>query len=213
MQNPQEIYDITVALGGGAITWPGTPPYSRELVSKIEDGEKFNLSKITLNPHIGTHIDTPSHFIANGKTLDDYPIERWILPAQVVSIKDQELIRPSELANLDIKPGEALLFKTANSAQGLCYSGEFSESYVRMSPEAADFCVAHKIGLVGVDYSSVEEYGTEDSPVHHKLLGNDILILEGANLKDVPLGRYILFCLPMKVKGSEGSPARAVLVR
>jgi arylformamidase len=213
MKKYQEIYDITVFLGGEAVNWPGNPPYHRELVSKIEDGERLNLSKLTLNTHIGTHVDTPSHFIAEGKTLDDYSIERWILPAQVASIKDRKVIQPSELANLDLRPGDALLFKTANSTSGLCVSGEFSESFVHMSPEAADFCVAQKIGLIGIDYASVEKYGMEDFPVHHKLLGNGILILEGINLKEVPPGRYTLFCLPLKIKGAEGSPARAVLVR
>jgi arylformamidase len=208
----QKIYDITTTLGGGAVNWPGNPPYSRELVSRLEDGQSYTLSKITLPTHIGTHVDTPSHFIIKGKTLDDYPIERWILPALVVDIKDQEVIRPSELENLDLEPGDALLFKTANSAQGLCVKGEFVERYVHMSPESADLCVARKLSMVGIDYASVEKYGLPDAPAHYKLLGNDILILEGLNLKDVPPGKYTLFCLPMKIKGAEGAPARAVLV-
>jgi arylformamidase len=213
MKNPREVYDISILLGKEAINWPGTPPYSRELISKIEDGENLNLSKLTLNTHIGTHVDTPFHFIAKGKTLDDYPIERWILPAHVVSIRDREVIQPAELANLDLRPGDALLFKTANSTSGRCISGVFSESYVHMSPETADFCIAQKVSLVGIDYVSVEKYGDEDFPTHHKLLGNEILILEGINLKEVPPGKYTLFCLPLKLKGAEGAPARAVLVR
>jgi arylformamidase len=213
MKSLREVYDISVLLGEEALNWPGNPPYSRELVSAIEDGENANLSKLTLNTHIGTHVDTPAHFIAKGKTLDAYPIERWILPAQVVSIKDREVIQPAELANLDLRPGDALLFKTDNSTSGRCTNGVFSESFVHMSPEAADFCIAQKVSLVGIDYASIEKYGDNAFPTHHKLLGNGILILEGINLKEVPPGKYTLFCLPLKIKGAEGAPARAVLVR
>jgi arylformamidase len=209
----QKLYDISVSLGEEAIDWPGNPPYSRELISRKEDGEQWNVSKLVMPTHVGTHVDTPAHYFAQGKNLDAYPIERWILPAHVVSIKNREVIQPGELANIDLRPGEALLFKTANSLSGQATSGVFSERFVYMSLEATDFCIARKVSLVGIDYVSVEKYDTEDSPVHQKLLENDILILEGINLKDVPPGRYILFCSPLKIKGAEGAPARAVLVR
>jgi len=166
-----------------------------------------------MSAHAGTHIDFPAHFIPNGKHIDDYPAQKFILPAQVVTIEDKEAIRPSELENRDIKPGDALLFRTDNSISGRCTSGVFSKSFVYMSPEAADFCVEKKVSLVGIDYGSIDRYDAQDFPAHHKLLGNDILILESINLKEVPPGRYTLFCLPLKIKGAEGSPARAILIR
>ena len=213
MSSYSVVYDISVSLGDESIDWPGNPPYSRELISKIEDGAYCNLSKLVMPTHVGTHIDTPAHYIARGKDLDEYPIEKWILPAQVVSIKDKKVILPAELENLDIKPGEALLFKTENSISAHSTGGVFWENFVYLSPEAADFCVEEKVGLVGIDYVSVDEYDNKAFPVHHKLLGNEILILEGINLKDVPPGKYTLFCLPLKIKGAEGAPARAVLIR
>jgi arylformamidase len=158
-------------------------------------------------------LDFPAHFIPGGEHIDDYPAQRFILPAQVVGIKDKEAVRPSELKNLDIKPGDALLFKTDNSISGRCVSGVFCESFVYMSPEAADFCVDKKVSLVGLDYLTVDRYGDKGFPIHYKLLGNDILILESINLKEVPPGRYTLFCPPLKIKGAEGSPARAILIR
>ena len=168
---------------------------------------------MVLSAHSGTHIDFPAHFIPNGKHIDEYPARRFILPAQVVSIEDKEAIRPSELENLDIKQGDALLFKTDNSISGRCTSGVFSESFVDMSPKAADFCVKKKVSLVGIDYGTIDRYDDKDFPAHLKLLGNNILILESINLKEVPPGRYTLFCLPLKSKGAEGSPARAILIR
>ncbi len=213
MEGYQEVYDISVSLGDEAANWPGDLPFSRELTLKIEAGKPFNLSKLTLSAHLGTHVDTPVHFVAQGKTLDDYPIERWIVPAHVASINSREVIQPADLANLDLRPGDALLLKTLNSTSGLCTSGVFSKSFVHMSAETADFCVARKLSLVGIDYASVDKYKAKGFPAHHKLLENEILILEGINLKDVPPGRYTLFCLPLKIKGAEGAPARAILVR
>ena len=213
MGSYKEVHDISVLLGEESIDWPGNPPYSRELILKIEAGDFCNLSKLVMPTHVGTHVDTPAHYIATGKNLNEFPIERWILPAHVANIKDSEVILPTELENLDIKPGDALLLKTANSTSGKSTSGVFSERFVYMSPESADLCVNKKVSLVGIDYTTVDKFGNEDFPIHHKLLGNEILILEGINLKDVPSGKYTLFCLPLKLKGAEGAPARAILVR
>ena len=151
----KEVYDISVFLGEEAIDWPGHPPYSRELISKIVDGKRNDLSLLTLTTHVGTHVDTPAHFIAGAKNLDEYPIEKWILPAQVVSIKDSDAIPLAELEGLDIRPGDALLFKTANSTSGRNVSGVFSTKFVYLSPEAAQFCVERKLSLVGIDYVSI----------------------------------------------------------
>jgi len=213
MGSYKEVYDISVSLGDEAIDWPGNPPYSRELISQIANGAHCNLSQLTMTTHVGTHVDTPAHFIANGNNLDEYPIERWILPAHVVSIKDTRLILPSELKSLDIEPGDGLLFKTANSISGQNTSGVFSENFTYISREAAQFCVEKKVSLVGIDYGSVDRRSEKDFPAHHELLGSEILILEGINLKDVPPGRYTLFCFPLKIKGAEGAPARAILMR
>jgi len=213
MNKYEAVYDISVSLGAESIDYPGAPPYSRELVSRKKERLPLELSKLVMSAHSGTHLDFPAHFISGGKHIDEYPAQRFILPAQVVSIEDKEAIRPSELENLDIKRGDALLFKTDNSISGRCTSGVFSESFVYMSPEAADFCVKKKVSLVGIDYGTIDRYDDKDFPAHLKLLGNNILILESINLKEVPPGRYTLFCLPLKIKGAEGSPARAILIR
>ena len=213
MKRCEAVYDISVWLGAESFDYPGHPPFSREPIATTKSRGALELSKLVMSAHAGTHIDAPAHFIPGGKHIDDYPAQRFILPAQVLTIEDKEAIRPSELENRDIKPGDALLFKTDNSISGRCTSGVFSESFVYMSPEAADFCVEKKVSLVGIDYGSIDRYSAQDFPAHHKLLGNDILILESINLKEVPPGRYTLFCPPLKIRGAEGSPARATLIR
>ena len=213
MKRYEAVYDISVLLGAESIDYPGTTPYSRELVETPKDSLVCELSKLVMSAHSGTHMDSPAHFIPGGEHLDKYPIQDFILPAQVVDIEDKQVIRPSELKNLDIQPGDALLFKTDNSISGRCVSGVFDDSFVYVSPEAADFCVEKKVSLVGIDYTTPDRYSDEDFTVHFKLLGNGILVLESINLKEVPPGRYTLFCLPLKIKGAEGAPVRAILVR
>jgi len=205
-------YDISVALGEESIDYPGDTPYSRELIRTLKDGDNCNLSRLTMSPHSGTHIDFPAHFISGGKTVDQYSVADFILSANVVEIKDKEAIRPHELENPLIEPGDALLFKTENSRQGWCRSGVFLENFVHMAPEAADFCIEKRVALAGIDYITIEQYGDNGFPVHHKLLGNNSLILEGIDLLEVPPGRYTLICLPLKIKACEASPVRAILL-
>jgi arylformamidase len=208
----QRVYDISVVLGEESIDYPGDTSYSRELIWTIKDTGICDLSKLTMSAHSGTHVDSPAHFIPGGKTVDQYSVTDFILPAQVVKIEDKEAIRPRELENLQIERGDALLFKTENSRQGRSRSGVFSEEFVHLSLEAADLCVEKEVGLVGIDYITIERYGDNAFPVHRKLLGNNLVVLEGIDLSEVPPGRYILICLPLKIKGCESSPVRAILL-
>jgi len=209
----KDIYDISVLLGSESIVFPNDTPYSRDSVLTIESSGICNVSKLVLSTHYGTHIDAPYHFIQNGKSIDQYLVQEFILPAQVIEIKDTESIRRPELEPLDIKQGDALLFKTNNSASGRSIGGIFSEDFVYLSTEAADFCAKKRVSLLGIDYATIDKYGDMNFPAHRTLLKKGILILEGIHLKDVPAGKYSLFCLPLKIKGGEASPVRAILAR
>jgi arylformamidase len=208
----KSIYDISVLLGSESITFPSDTPYSRDLMLTIKDNGICNVSKLVLSAHAGTHLDFPLHFVPDGKSIDDYSVQDFILPAQVVHIDDKESIKPRELEKIDIKQGDAILFKTENSINDRCRKGVFSEKFVYLSVESAAFCATQKVSLIGIDYISIDRFGDETSPAHHKLLENNILILEGINLKEVPPGRYTLFCLPLKIRGGEASPVRAILM-
>ena len=206
------IYDISVLLGSESITFPSDTPYSRDLLLTIKDDGICNVSKLILSAHAGTHLDFPLHFVPDGKSIDDYSVHDFILPTQVVHIDDKESINPPELEKIDIKEGDAILFKTENSINDRCRKGVFSEKFVYLSAEGAAFCVTKKVSLVGIDYVSIDRFGDVTSPAHHILLGNNILILEGINLKEIAPGRYTLFCLPLKIRGGEASPVRAMLM-
>ena len=208
----KNVHDISVLLGLENADYPGDDPYNRAEVSSISNGAAYNLSTLTLSAHSGTHIDAPAHFLEKAKTIDLYPPENFILPAHVIHVEDAESIKPASLDGLKTERGDALLFKTINSTSGLSRSGIFSEKFVYMSEEAADMCVNLGAGLVGIDYISIDRYKGDEAPVHRKLLKEGILILEGINLKDVPSGNYTLFCPPLKMKGAEASPVRALLL-
>ncbi|GBC60762.1 hypothetical protein DENIS_1721 [Desulfonema ishimotonii] len=209
----QNIYDISVALGSQSIDYPGDPPFSARRRCLVSGGDMFDLSALEMSAHSGTHIDVPAHFIPGGRTIDQYTPGEFILPAQVIAIQNPDAVTPAELEPLDIRNGDALLFKTENSESGRSVSGVWSEQYVCISPEAAMMCVRKGVSLVGIDYISVDKAGDETYPVHQSLLGNGVLILEGIHLRDVPPGRYTLYCLPLRIPGGEASPVRAILVR
>jgi arylformamidase len=206
------IYDISVALGGESITFPSDTPFSRETVVSIEESGLCNVSRIEGSAHSGTHVDAPYHFIAEGKLIAQLPVERFILPARVVEISNSHAVHIDELEKIEIQEGEALLFKTDNSLTGIASNGSFHEEYVYLSGEAADLLVEKRVGLVGLDYVSIDKYGDINAPAHRTLLRNCICVLEGINLSEVPAGEYTLICLPLKIADCEASPVRAVLV-
>lgn len=206
------VYDISILLGVEDATYPGDDRYRRDSVSSIAAGATNNLSTLTLSAHAGTHIDAPSHFLENAKTIDQYGADNFILPAHVIYVEDIESVKPDSIAGLKMEKGDALLFKTANSVNGLSRSGLFSEKFVYVSEEASDVCIELGASLVGIDYISADRYEDEEAPVHRKLLEKDILILEGIDLNGVPPGDYTLLCPPLKMKGAEASPVRALLL-
>jgi arylformamidase len=206
-----KFFDISVFLGDESLVFPGDTPYRRTMVQTLESGDDCNLSEITMSAHTGTHMDAPYHFLKNGKTIDQFPLEKFILSARVVPVQNRVAIEPAELENVDVRPGEAVLFKTRNSTEGSIENGVFQENFVYLTAKGADWCVHNEVGLVGIDYLSIERFGSKNFAIHRKILGNDIPILEGINLKSVPEGRYTLYCFPLKIRGGEGAPVRAVL--
>jgi arylformamidase len=211
--NFRKVYDISAPLNS-APTYPGDRQCFREWMARLDEGNGYHLSALALSSHAGTHLDFPSHLLKDGKAQDGYCLSRFIIPAQVVCVAEEdESILPSCLQGCKIAKGQALLFRTGNSKKRLMHQAAFSEDFVFLSPEAARFCAAREVGLVGVDYLSVDKYGDDSLPVHRILLENDILILEGIDLSSVPCGRFTLICLPLSLKDAEASPVRAALVR
>jgi arylformamidase len=203
--------DVTVPLRNGMVHWPGDPAIEVTRVLSLEKGDPATLSAISMGAHTGTHVDAPCHFIEGGATLDAIPFDAFLGPARVLAIEDPVAVTPEELSRHRVRRGERLLFKTRNSERA--WSGEeFHEDFVPISLAAAGFLAARGVRLVGVDYLSVGGFAKDGKETHVALLAAGVWILEGLDLSRVAPGRVDLVCLPIRLAGADGAPAR-VLVR
>jgi arylformamidase len=202
--------DVSVPLYSGMIHWPTNPTVEIEPASSIAHGDTANVSQISMGSHTGTHMDPPYHFIASGKTIDEMPLDAGIGYCRVIEIVDPEAITAAELKQFEIRLGERILFKTANSSHDWP-ARAFAEDYVGVAPDAAQHLVESKVRLVGVDYLSVGPYGDRNPETHRALLGAGIWIIEGLNLAALHPGRYELICLPLRIRQGDGAPARAIV--
>ena len=207
-----EWIDISIPLHNGMVNWPGDAPFHRLETLKIANGDPCNLSQFCASAHIGTHMDAPRHFLAHGHGMESMPIDATIGPARVIAIQDPDLIRVKELERHHLGQGDRVLFKTRNS-ELLWKTNDFQEQFVHIPQDTAAYLADLKVRTIGVDYLSVGGYETDSAETHRALLGAGIWLIEGLNLGHVEPGEYELVCLPLKLSGSDGAPARAVLRR
>ena len=209
--NNSTIIDISVPLHSKMTIWPDSPGFQLIPTSSMKSGSPYNNSKIECDVHIGTHIDAPLHFLSEGESIDHVSLEILIGPAHVIVIPDANSITASVLDDQQIpRSTQRLLIKTKNSQIWQKNDKSFHTDFVALKPDAAEWIVQRKIRLVGIDYLSIQPY--HDGPETHKiLLGHEIIILEGLNLSGILPGTYELICLPLKIMGAEGAPARAIL--
>jgi arylformamidase len=205
-----EWVDVSVPLHTGMVHWPDNPPVTIERQLDMARGDVCNVSKMSMGVHTGTHMDAPIHFIRGGIGIDQMPLTTAIGQARVIEIGDPVSIKPEELASHNIQRGERILFKTRNSAR--CWqTDDFVEDFVYIAHEAAQYLASLGVQLVGVDYLSVGGFAVDGPETHRALLGGGIWIIEGLNLSQAEPGIYDLICLPLRIVGGDGAPARAIL--
>lgn len=206
------IFDVTIPLSAELPTYPGDPPFEFRFVQRLEGGDPANVGQIRLGTHAGTHVDAPSHFLRGGATVDQLPLEILTGKARVVAIPAScDRIDVDDIRGIDLSDEIRVLFRTRNS--GLLRRPVFEESFVHLTPGAASYLVQSGLKLVGVDYLSVDGFGSHDFPVHQTLLGAGVVVVEGLDLSDVEPGEYDLTCLPLRIAGGDASPVRALLRR
>ena len=210
----RKFYDITLPFSPRLPAWPGGPKPVVERLLSLEDGGVANVSRIDSCVHYGTHMDAPLHFIDGANGIEAMPVDVQIGPALVVHLPDADAITADVLNAQDIPDGaERILFKTRNSDLWNDLDHEFFEDFVAVAPDGAEWLVERGIRLAGIDYLSIETYHTEDFPTHKILLGAGMAIAEGLDLRAEQPEIFEMTCLPIKVSGADGAPARAVLWR
>ena len=207
-----KIHDVSLLISEDLPIWPGDPGISMTLASSLNHGDDANVTRLEMGVHTGTHIDAPIHFEAEGMSIDELSLDTLIGPCRVFDLSGiVEDIGCEALKSLDFTGATRVLFKTRNSTWWASGETRFQKDFVCITEAGAKFLVDHGVKLVGIDYLSVEKFGSSDYSTHHLLLGNQVVIVEGLNLSGVSSGEYELIALPLRLKGSDGSPARVIL--
>ncbi len=207
---PEHFIDISVPLASGMLNWPGDPEVAITRMRDQNAGDDATVSRLDMGAHTGTHMDAPLHFISGAPGMDTMPITAAIGPCRVIELDDEQSISRASLEAHEPLTGERILLKTRNSTQRW-WEHPFNEHFVYISADAARYLAAQGVMTVGVDYLSVGGFHRDGTETHQALLEAGIWIIEGLDLTRVPAGRYMLHCLPLKIRHGDGAPARAVL--
>ena len=204
-----KLYDVTLPIRTGMIAYPGDPGAKVTPRTSIRAGNNSNTSYIEISSHAGTHVDAPFHFENDGIPVDEVPLDLLIGPARLLPLEGKQRIEAEDLRNADLGAHKRLLIKTSNSM--LLKRAETSLEYVSLTESGARYVVELGIKLLGIDYLSVEKVKSAGSPVHHTLLGSGMVLIETLDLSEPAPGDYELICLPLRIAGCDGAPARVVL--
>jgi arylformamidase len=203
-------HDISLPVSESTFTYPGDPEIRFTAHASIADGDDANVTRIAFGTHTGTHLDAPHHFIDGARKVDELALDTLIGPAVVVRIPDSvQAIGAEALRETGLDGAERVLLHTRNSA--FLAEDEFREDFAYLTGDGAEYLVERGVRLVAIDYLSIEAFDGDGAPAHQALLGADVVVVEGVDLREVPPGEYELICLPLRLAGLDGSPVRAVL--
>ncbi len=200
------------------ISWPisdATTEYKdKKSISFAElktfDKDGVRESSLCFNAHTGTHVDAPSHFLKDGKTIDEVHLERLMGKAVLLDLPTiGDAITEEDLHGYEIEEGDIVLLRTANSAYEP--TDPFANDFISLDPSGAHYLAEKRIKAVGIDYLGIER-GDPEHKTHTTLMQADVAIIEGLRLGHVQAGTYFFICLPLAIIGPEAAPARAILM-
>jgi len=208
------IYDISLSISPNLPTWPGDPGLKLEQYESMDKGAHYNATQISSSVHLGTHVDAPRHFLKDGSTVEQLPLEVLTGPCYVTQLPDGiDAITAEVLDRTEITSEmKRVLFGTSNSHYWAKGESKFQTDFVAITEDGAEWLVERGVQLVGIDYLSIAPYD-ESIPTHTVLLKAGVVVVEGLNLANIMRGFYDLYCLPLKIAGSDGAPARAILIQ
>jgi arylformamidase len=203
--------DVTVPLAAGIPTYPGNPEFELEPIKRIASGASSNVSRIVMGTHAGTHVDAPKHFFDDGAPVDTLALDLLMGRARVIDLPRRGGITEADLAAAGLREDLRVLLKTPNSA--LWNGTAFKSDYTHLTEDGARYLVEQGVKVVGIDYLSIEQFKKPGAPAHRALLSQGVVVIEGLNLSEAEPGMYELYCLPLRIAGADGAPARVVLKR
>jgi len=202
------IHDISPLVDEAIAVWPGDSAFAARDLLRIERGDSVHLSTLTLSCHTGAHADAPCHYVAGGKGIDEVPLESYVGPCLLVDVRPRDhAVRPADLDGVDLEGAERLLLRTGCAPDRT----RFPDPLTCLTVELVEHLAGSGIVLVGLDSPSVDRFDSKDLPVHKALHRLGLANLESLALDGVPPGRYELIALPLRLKGRDASPVRAVL--
>jgi arylformamidase len=210
MSRATDWLDISVVLSPTTPHYPGDPPTDIQRVKSMDEGADANVTHLSISAHAGTHVDAPVHFLAGREGIDQLPLGVTVGRARVVHLPGEGPVRADALRAHNPQAGERLLLRTRNSERQW-WKQPFQESFVGLAEDAAAFLAERRVACVGVDYLSVAGFHEDGVAVHRVLLEAGIWIVEGLYLGEAAPGDYELVCLPLRIAGADGAPARALL--
>lgn len=206
------LYDISTPVRSGGVVYPGNPEIRIEPQQAISRGASANVSSITFGSHTGTHVDAVKHFVDDGQTVDQIPIERLIGPVILLAFPDDLMaVTAADLEKQHMGSHTRVLLRTRNSS--FLARPDFVKDFTYLAPDGAEYLVSRGVELVGIDYLSIEQFHSGHHLTHLTLLRQGVVIVEGLDLSEPPPGEYQLTCLPLRLAGLDAAPARAVLSR
>jgi arylformamidase len=201
------LYDVTLPLHPGMILFPGDPAFELVKAFGREKGDPFELARISMGTHAGTHVDAPKHFLEGGMAVDAIPLSILMGPATVLDFRGEPSIDEERLRRT--VTADRVLLKTDNGP--LLLEGRFHDEFVSLTEGGARVLIEKGVRLVGIDYLSIERPSPSGGAVHRMLLQAGIVIVESVDLLEVPPGSYEIFCFPLRIQGADGAPARVIL--
>lgn len=211
----KDIIDISISVSPELAVWPGSSGIRVDRLSEKSNGDFATNSRITMDVHLGTHIDAPLHHIPKGKSTVELDLEKCNGICKVVDFCNYDIITRKDLEkkfNAFTEMYTRILLKTDNSSWLTHKSNQFNENFTAIDETAAKWLVEYGVSLIGIDYYSIQKYGTPPD-VHEILLREEVIILESINLFSIEEGDYELICAPLKIEGLEGVPCRSFITQ
>lgn len=208
-----QIIDLSVPLRNDMPFFPGDPAPQFTRLEDHARGDAWTTTHVSFCAHLGTHVDAPLHRVRGGNSVDCLDLQTLVGRAYVVDLTEvaSEIYAEDLQARNIPLSAERLILKTRNAA--LWQHNAFQTDFVALSESGAEWLVAHDIRLVALDYLSADVYTSQDFRAHDILLQRGVVIVEGVMSQEIQEGWYTLICLPLRLQGADGAPARAILIR